>query len=1241
MRARPRPRPRIDFDTAINIDDANRLLEWSQIERQRQFQHLVRRYMSQILYGCTSTYCTTPTCLSCNKRLVSKPFRPPTQLTARALAFYLASQDHPHRRLCPHELNVDPSTLEIEGADGVHLRKEGGSVGTVCHVYPRAPSPASTARAKGTFESGCDHGVEHVAETKRISDAIENRHQSRKDPKSLGQNLYDTVTMIFAYSKHIPNPLLPLFASLASSSDQELPTSGGSLRHASMIVIEGKRQQDSHQVPPTNPASANTTPPPVNNERDSEPTSTQSPKRFERRPSKVNASHITSEVLSNGQRIHKIRHVASGLGNDLHSYKPSNVSSLNGTLDGTLDGVIAEKLKMRTPHAFTNMPRKSSTSALLSEHSSDKSNASVESSRDELHSTVPVISHLTCDIMDQLKEEVCRQPRNRSRDFNFVVDYDANRRFRPAKPFVNRSLYFTLSDPETLLKSFRDMNSDEYKDSPLPHLDAYCLTHSFRDWNQRNGALVFDSLWIALEALFRPPPELDTQKSPRLKPSRKAAALQQASQQPDQNENSASMPGRYLSNLEAAHIIMICIHALTALVPFGWPHTWVQVRKLRGWGVVIPGAPPKTAHADSFAHPWLEIIDHLEYEPAIRLATRLLQAIGTRRCFEHILQSIRTGDGTFRQTESSSGPNSLIPILTRHLEQVEKAALQRKAKMISSQSNNDDPGWTVTATFMEWLRTVVVKQWDGNVEINAWGSVGTAVAIMNYLHTFMDDLNLQPEMFLIPCFSEQIDSIQQPLDFLKYKELPNSFHVLQHPFLFPQDILVGYFRAINFNRMFKQFEKSARIINFQSRWDQIVNDRRHWDVVMDHLDVALTEYLVLDVSRQNPLEATLDQLWGQEKRKLLKPLKVRIGILEGEVGLDQGGVTYEFFRLVLSEAFRPDNGMFVVDAQTSMTWFQPASLEPLWKFEMLGVIFSLAVYNGIVLPVTFPLALYKYLLKDESKPSERISPTDYIADGWPVLAKSFRELLDFPGEVADVFLRDYTFSFAVFGQNVDVDMRAFKGRAWPDISFDSENTITSMQRKFQLYPDLDSSSWRRPKDMESEPALVTNANRKEYISDYVDWLTFTSVHPQLEAFAKGFHTCLRHTSLKFFTPRTLRALVEGGHTISIPLLRKTVRYEDGYSAYHHTIVDFWSIVEKYNEEDRKRLLEFVTANERIPVTGYDSIHFSIVRMGGDTENLPTSSTCFGKLWLPEYRSREKLKTKLGVAIRNSEGFGIV
>jgi hypothetical protein len=331
--------------------------------------------------------------------------------------------------------------------------------------------------------------------------------------------------------------------------------------------------------------------------------------------------------------------------------------------------------------------------------------------------------------------------------------------------------------------------------------------------------------------------------------------------------------------------------------------------------------------------------------------------------------------------------------------------------------------------------------------------------------------------------------------------------------------------------------------------------------------------------------------------------------------------------------------MFTVDAQNGMTWFQPASLEPLWKFEMIGVLLSLAVYNGLTLPVTFPVALYDYLLSEEHN-SEDMIAVDFIADGWPTLAKSFREFLAYPGEVADVFVRDYTFSFSAFGQNIDVDMQAFRDRTWPDSTSSLENSSPSLD--MSLCPSLRDASWQQPRDVHTEPQTVTNQDREQYVRDYVEWLTYRSVQRQLEAFTRGFHTCLRRTSLSFFTPCTLRSLVEGSPTISMSLLRtQAVRYEPPYHASHPTIQNFWAVVESYGDEEKKRLLEFVTANERIPITGYGSVKFEIIRIGGDTESLPTSSTCFGKLWLPEYRGREKLRKKLGIAIRNSEGFGIV
>jgi hypothetical protein len=319
--------------------------------------------------------------------------------------------------------------------------------------------------------------------------------------------------------------------------------------------------------------------------------------------------------------------------------------------------------------------------------------------------------------------------------------------------------------------------------------------------------------------------------------------------------------------------------------------------------------------------------------------------------------------------------------------------------------------------------------------------------------------------------------------------------------------------------------------------------------------------------------------------------------------------------------------MFTLHPQTQMTWFQPGTLEPDWKFEMIGILFSLAVYNGITLPVTFPLALYRFLLphaapfRTQEDNEESVSS---IKDGWPDLANGFEHLLAWAdGEVQNVFMRDYAFSYEAFGHRIDHNMEE---------PFPRLNNAT-----------LDSSAVQREglhNAPSKEAKLVTSENRVQFVSDYVRHLTYISVASQISAFRKGFLACLQPKSLLFFSPDSLRSLVEGVQHISITDLRQCARYEEGYSSTHSTIQTFWRIVGRYSQEDCRRLLEFVTASDRVPVTGYESITFHIVRTGNVTM-LPTSSTCFGKLYLPDYSDEELLQTKLELAIKNSKGFGVV
>ena len=305
-----------------------------------------------------------------------------------------------------------------------------------------------------------------------------------------------------------------------------------------------------------------------------------------------------------------------------------------------------------------------------------------------------------------------------------------------------------------------------------------------------------------------------------------------------------------------------------------------------------------------------------------------------------------------------------------------------------------------------------------------------------------------------------------------------------------------------------------------------------------------------------------------------------------------------------------------------MTWFRPCSAEPLWRYELLGLMFSLAIHNGITLAVNFPLAFYQKIQgSGVTKPSQ-------INDGWPALSKGLKSLATWSdGDVADVFARTYEFVVEAPGHDITIDMQRVT-----QLDSLSENVVNT---KPTTQTGVHSSTI--PPDSTAE--MVTNANRNRYVSDYLEWLTDLSIRPQFSAFTKGLFTLIDQRSLLLFKTVDLKSLVEGTQDLSVDELRSVTRYEGGYASEHPTILQFWDTVQDFSPEQIRNLLEFVTASDRVPVTGVASLQFLVQKNGEGDERLPTSSTCYGRLLLPEYSSKEVLRQKLELAIENSKGFG--
>ena len=104
---------------------------------------------------------------------------------------------------------------------------------------------------------------------------------------------------------------------------------------------------------------------------------------------------------------------------------------------------------------------------------------------------------------------------------------------------------------------------------------------------------------------------------------------------------------------------------------------------------------------------------------------------------------------------------------------------------------------------------------------------------------------------------------------------------------------------------------------------------------------------------------------------------------------------------------------------------------------------------------------------------------------------------------------------------------------------------------------------------------------------------------------------------------------------------------------------FWDVLKhKFTANERRALLKFVTSSSRPPVQGFRHLHppFTIHtgsarRRGegaaalatffghwGDTARLPSASTCFNVLKLPNYRKSSTMREKVRYAVTSGAGF---
>lgn len=193
---------------------------------------------------------------------------------------------------------------------------------------------------------------------------------------------------------------------------------------------------------------------------------------------------------------------------------------------------------------------------------------------------------------------------------------------------------------------------------------------------------------------------------------------------------------------------------------------------------------------------------------------------------------------------------------------------------------------------------------------------------------------------------------------------------------------------------------------------------RRFNIFSTQVGQPLNPYLKLRVRREQIIDDALVELemiaMGNPK-DLKKQLVVEF---VGEQGIDEGGVSKEFFQLVVEQIFKLDYGMFTYQEDTNTVWFNPTSFENEAQFTLIGIVLGLAIYNNIILAVNFPMVVYRKLM------GVRGSFAD-LQDWNPVLYRSMQSILDYDDtDMEEVFMQTFQISYKdVFGNTLTHDLK--------------------------------------------------------------------------------------------------------------------------------------------------------------------------------------------------------------------------
>mmetsp|Transcript_4676 Transcript_4676/g.5928 ORF Transcript_4676/g.5928 Transcript_4676/m.5928 type:complete len:844 (-) Transcript_4676:425-2956(-) len=367
-------------------------------------------------------------------------------------------------------------------------------------------------------------------------------------------------------------------------------------------------------------------------------------------------------------------------------------------------------------------------------------------------------------------------------------------------------------------------------------------------------------------------------------------------------------------------------------------------------------------------------------------------------------------------------------------------------------------------------------------------------------------------------------------------------------------------------------------------------------------------HMRMNVRREFLLNDSMEAVMSLSRKDLRKVWRFEF---IGEAGIDAGGLAREWFQIVTEEVFDPDNGLWESSATNQMSMqINPCSEiacpdAHLVYFRFLGRVMGKALFDRQLVAGHMVRHLYKHIL------------------GWPVMFddlklideeyyNNMKKILEYSAEELEMMCLDFTSTEQTMGVVEEVEL-------------------------------VEGGS-----DIE-----VTIDNLPEYMEACLKYRMLGRIKNQLTELLLGFFDVIPEPLLTVFDFQELELLMCGLPNIDMDDWKANTLYTGDYDrtdGKHRVCRWFWEVVEEeFDDELKARLLQFVTGTSGVPSRGFSVLQgndgnirkFTIHGVQLEQCLYPRAHTCFNRIDLPIYKTKQDLLEKLKLAVQmEATGFDI-